>query len=169
MPPQIDVSALLAELRALESKVQIVAQRMNMIERNEQIIGRTLISHNKMLKELEAAVSGKPIDGLESVPPAVGAETEVLQRAVSELENNVSKLRQKADASSKELENLKQLIDEVKFLFDALNPAELVTVKQLKELLADLPPRERPQLELPPRARPQRERQELKGGRKVRR
>lgn len=49
---------LILELQALDSKMRVVAQRMKIIEKNEQIIGKTLISHNKKLKELEDAMGG---------------------------------------------------------------------------------------------------------------
>ena len=60
MAQQYDLSSIIAEIRSVESKVQIIAQRMNVIERNEQIIGRTLISHNKIIKEMESGIIGRP-------------------------------------------------------------------------------------------------------------
>ena len=58
MPAQDPLQGIIAEVHALDSKVRVIAQRMKIIEKNEQIIGKTLISHNKALKELEKEISG---------------------------------------------------------------------------------------------------------------
>ena len=55
---QVALNQLRSELQSLDSKVRVVAQRMRIIEKNEQIIGKTLVNHNRKLKELEAGVGG---------------------------------------------------------------------------------------------------------------
>jgi hypothetical protein len=54
---ELSIQNFVSEIHALNTKIQIIAQRMKIIERNEEIIGKTLISHNKTIKELEEAVS----------------------------------------------------------------------------------------------------------------
>ncbi|MBI1973736.1 hypothetical protein HYS54_02890 [Candidatus Micrarchaeota archaeon] len=137
MPPSFDVTALLAELRALESKVQIIAQRMNVIERNEQIIGRTLISHNKTLKEIESGIVERPAGGVIGGEGSQQEELALIEKSVSETEDILSKLKEQVDSNTRSIDEVKQAVAELKFLFDSLNPAELVTADQLKEFLAE--------------------------------
>ena len=59
MARQETIETLIAELRTLESKVDLLASKLNTIERNEEVIGRTLIALNSRIKKLEESPGGR--------------------------------------------------------------------------------------------------------------
>ena len=54
------IETLVAELRTLESKVDLLTQKLGTVERNEEVIGRTLIALNGRIRKVEeqAAAGG---------------------------------------------------------------------------------------------------------------
>jgi hypothetical protein len=129
---------------------------MKIIENNEQVIGRTLVSHNKKLKELESGESGQPSQAsLASLKAEIKEDLkkELKQELSREMESQQSGVLHIEEAStgaptnqvkefSRELEDLKravnrlkQEIDEVKYVLDTVNPLEYVTIEHLGDLI----------------------------------
>ena len=110
------VRGVIAEIHALSSKMQIVAQRMKIIEKNEQIIGKTLISHNRALKELERRLGA----GAGARAPE-GAKTGALPEDLEKLKLDVAALQEE--------------IKELKYVIEQINPVEYVTTDEVSELI----------------------------------
>ncbi|MFH0954783.1 MAG: hypothetical protein V1777_01655 [Candidatus Micrarchaeota archaeon] len=120
-----------ADIRALNSSVLLLSQKMQYLVRNEKILGRNLIVLSKRLKERET-------EGLEKsggqLPPQflqefseVKTKVESHERTLLELQNDVAEIKDRyAKADS---------VSELKYVIDAINPLEFVTVKQVQELL----------------------------------
>ncbi|MBI5177154.1 hypothetical protein HY995_03650 [Candidatus Micrarchaeota archaeon] len=47
------IESLISEVRTLESKVDLLSQKLGNVEKNEEVIGRTLIALNARIKRLE--------------------------------------------------------------------------------------------------------------------
>jgi len=110
------VRSVLAELHALSSKMQIVAQRMKIIEKNERIIGKTLISHNKTLKELERQM-GTGAGGRSAETSTASSEK------VAQLELDIAQVKEE--------------IKEIKYVIDTINPVSFVTSDEVSDLIDD--------------------------------
>ena len=128
----VKASILLMQLRedikALNSAISILSQKMRNLARNEKILGRNLIVLNKKVKEL-AELKGSSV-----MPSGLAERIEVLEkkmgdnsRRIEELNTIVSHLR-KEFVSYDEFKELRQIVD-------AINPLELVTLDQVKELV----------------------------------
>ncbi|MEW6295817.1 MAG: hypothetical protein AB1467_06030 [Candidatus Diapherotrites archaeon] len=130
------------DVRALNSSILLLSQKMNYLVRNEKILGRNLIILNKKIKELEQrisfSVSGASalISGEPSASPAVsGSELAELEERVNSLSSSVSELKdqmEKMKGSFARADELKEL----KYVIDAINPLEFATLQQVKDLVA---------------------------------
>jgi chromosome segregation ATPase len=130
---------LILELQALDSKMRVVAQRMKIIEKNEQIIGKTLISHNKQIKELESSIGGGVV-----TPSGQQADLEQIRSLVDEFKKTsldvssmVESLKSEVKKNREAIDKVKEDFAEVKYVLDTINPAAYVTVEQVKEIIDD--------------------------------
>ena len=128
----IAIDNILGEIHALNSKIQVIAQRMKIIERNEEIIGKTLISHNKMLKEIEEEINSLKSGGL-SVP----GQPEESGAALAEVKDLVRDFKKQIDQNRKEIELIKSELNEIKYVLDAINPVAYATVDQVSDLVEE--------------------------------
>ena len=107
--PMITTPQTQSSIQILDSKINLIAQKLKTMEKNEEIMGRTLIALNNKMKALEERVqSGGPVrtGGAGSVSEADKFAT-------------------------------KQELQELKYILDNLNPLEFATIDQVKELLKD--------------------------------
>ena len=109
------VRSVIAEIHALSSKMQVVAQRMKIIEKNEQIIGKTLISHNRALKELERRI------GAGAAGPVTSATEGVTSGDLETLKADIAMLQEE--------------IKELKYVIEQINPVAYVTVDEVSDLV----------------------------------
>ena len=125
------------ELQSLDSKIRIVAQRMRVIEKNEQIIGKTLVNHNRKLKELErGGVSAQPVASASVVEHNEKASSE-LNLQVEKLNSLVADLIKEINYNRELIDNMRQDVNEMKYILDTINPMEYVTINQVKDLISE--------------------------------
>lgn len=122
---------LQSDIRALNSSVLLLSQKMQYLVRNEKILGRNLIVLSKRLKEME--ITGVQGSGTGTVPAGMGTQIEETSQKIEsyghkllELQNDIEDLKERF-ASKEELA-------ELKYVIDAINPLEFVTQKQLAEV-----------------------------------
>jgi vacuolar-type H+-ATPase subunit I/STV1 len=122
------------DIRALNSSILIISQKLQYIVRNEKILGRNLLIVNKKLKELEEKGGGHS--------SSIDAEGDLAQ-AVSSMRDSVSKLSANVSEMQAELENIRQtyakdsLVKEMKYVVDAINPLEFVTYKDVERIVEE--------------------------------
>ncbi len=124
----VGIQDMYAEIRALDSKVRVIAQRMMVIEKNEQIIGKTLITHNKNIKKLTDR-------GMtESPSPNVPDESiKEVKRTAEEMREMFSSFEQRITDNTERVSELEAKLDEIKYTLENINPVEYVKIDQLKE------------------------------------
>lgn len=137
----IAVDNLLMELHALDSKMKVVAQRMKIIEKNEQIIGKTLISHNKKLKELERK------GGISGPAPSTGREElrgliDEFKRTSVDVHNTVEKAKAEIQKNKDLIAKIQVDIRDMKYILDSVNPVAYVTIDQVEDLVKEKVERE---------------------------
>lgn len=131
---QAAIDNILGEIHALNSKIQVIAQRMKIMERNEEIIGKTLISHNKMLKALE-----EEINALKSGGVSEGGSGELEKNAVAlkEVKDLIKDAKKQMDMNKKEIDLIKAELGEIKYVLDSINPVAYATVDQVADLVEE--------------------------------
>ncbi len=111
------LEAVKTDVKTLDAKLGLVAERIRMIEKNEEVIGRTLVSLNEKIKKLEERGGAGAGGGVGA------AEFEELRKAVE-------KLGQEA-ATKTELNDLR-------YVLDTINPLEYATIDQVRELVEEM-------------------------------
>ena len=114
-----------ADIRALNSSILLMTQKIKYIVRNEKILGRNLIVLNKKIKTLEEKLTLNPQNA-----PGEGADSEpveTLKKQVTLLEAQVEDLQSRL-ATKEELK-------ELKYVIDSINPMEFTTLDQVKEMI----------------------------------
>ncbi|NYZ79659.1 hypothetical protein H0N95_00230 [Candidatus Micrarchaeota archaeon] len=128
---------LMAQLSAIDSRIRVMAQRMNIIEKNEQIIGKTLIGHNKKLKEIEAG--GVPSGGSPAASSLDVSELRLIDAEVkktqAEINSLVGTLKDEVLREKELMDKMREEINEMKYVLDNINPVSYVTVDQVSELI----------------------------------
>lgn len=106
------------QLRTLDSKVNLLAERLKTVESNQEIAGRTLLALKDQVRR--PAASEKPSDSAIR-GPAVD---------LGPLEADVKSLKS-------DVRELKSVVEELKYVLDSINPLTYATIDQVKELLDD--------------------------------
>lgn len=121
------------DIKALNSSILIISQKIKFLVRNEKILGRNILVLNKKIKSLQDyRVLGK------------GSSTGSSE-GVEELTKAVSELTDKVSALESEVENIRQTyakseqVSEMKYVVDSINPLEFATLKDLAEATGTKP------------------------------
>lgn len=147
--PETGVPSISGSIAALDAKIKLIAQRIKIIENNEQVIGRTLVTINKKMKELEglvASAGGKPVDLSamkeslkEEIKSELSMRPEMPLRVEEASEYEVARKTRRASEDlenlKKQIENLSASVSEMKYILDTINPMEYVTLENLSEIL----------------------------------
>ncbi|MEM0475635.1 MAG: hypothetical protein QW343_02470 [Candidatus Norongarragalinales archaeon] len=99
-------------MRSVESKIDLIVQKIKNMEKNEEVIGRTLVAQNERIKKLEAQL-------------AVGVGGGASAAEIAELKKAVE-----AAAKQQDLLELKNVIDQI-------NPLEFARIDQMQEFIRD--------------------------------
>jgi vacuolar-type H+-ATPase subunit I/STV1 len=125
VPQTAHTGGVMSDIRALNSSILLMTQKIKYVVRNEKILGRNLIVLNKKLKALEEK-SNMPSE----LGGAGGASSEELQDLKKKMELMQAQLD---DISSRMVS--KEELQELKYIIDSINPLEFTTLSQVKEMI----------------------------------
>jgi prefoldin subunit 5 len=128
--PAKKLEEMKAELQMLDSKISLIAQKIRMIEKNEDIIGRTIVVHNDKIRKIE---SGTPVP---SAPAAASASGSAAVEASGNLSSELEALKKQV-AEIREQMATKQEVSELHYTLDTVNPLDFVTLKQARKLIQE--------------------------------
>ena len=133
-PQQFFLADLARDVKALNSAVLVLGQKMQYLVRNEKVLGRNLLVLNKRIEDLQQrkspeleGLSSKEIQSLKQGIEANAAELGRVNQNLIELRDSLEQVK----INYAKIEDVKEL----KFVIDALNPLEFVSVKQLDALV----------------------------------
>jgi hypothetical protein len=138
-------------MSAFDAKLRLIAQRIKIMENNVQVMSRTLVSHNKKIKDLETAVAaggGGKVD-VDAIKKALREEFDEklsTQQSMAPLEINdysagASSSRKNIVAPEavrelrKELAELRKQISEIRYVLESVNPLEYVTLEDINDVI----------------------------------
>jgi len=113
------------DIRALNSSILLITQKIKYLVRNEKILGRNLIVLNKKIRSLEEKVVN-PVSSQQAGTMS-STETEALRQKVLMLEAQVEDMRTRTAT--------KEDFKELKFIIDSINPLEFATLSQVRDLV----------------------------------
>ncbi len=128
----VKASVLLMQLRedvkAMNSAISILSQKMRHLTRNEKILGRNLIVLNKKLKELSEG------EGEQELPSSVEKNFEEFRKKSQEIDKKIEDLNIVLSNLNRKFVSSEEL-KELRYIIDSINPMELATVSQVKEIV----------------------------------
>ena len=124
MPP-VSPGGIREDIRALNSSILLITQKIKYLVRNEKILGRNLVVLNKKIKTLEEKVISGPSVSQEGGTNSV--EIESLKQKIALLESQLEDARTRT-ATKEELK-------ELKYIIDSINPLEFATLTQVRDLI----------------------------------
>jgi len=131
-PRSVKASVLLMQLRedvkAMNSAISILSQKMRHLTRNEKILGRNLIVLNKKLKEFSETNSG------EGASEEIKKEIEELKKQLLQANKKIEELNIVIANQSRKFVGADEL-KELRYIVDSINPLDLATLDQVKELI----------------------------------
>ncbi len=104
----VTIDMIRNEVKNLDSKLELLQEKINTIENTQEIIGRTIISVNQKMKAMEDKQGSTPTNS-----PGMTQEN-------------------KNDYVTKEEFN------KIKYTIDMINPLDFVTIEQLKDVIKEL-------------------------------
>lgn len=134
-PQQVFLGDLARDVKALNSAVLVLGQKMQYLVRNEKILGRNLLVLNRKIEDLqrpkagadEQGVGSKELLALSQQFEGINSEASRLGRSMIELRDSIEQVK----INYAKIEDLKEL----KYVIDAINPLEFVTFKQLDQFV----------------------------------
>ncbi|MFH1247223.1 MAG: hypothetical protein V1644_02470 [Candidatus Micrarchaeota archaeon] len=122
MPVEVRaVDALRAEIKSVDSKVNLLAEKIKRLETQNVTIANSLFKLTERLKKIEESGGG--------ISSA---------RVDAEQSQDLTSLRESLEKSMKENEAIKNDLYNVKYTLGLINPLEFVTVRQVNELVEEL-------------------------------
>jgi len=118
------------DVKALNSAVSIISQKMRHLTRNEKILGRNLIVLNKKIKELGERSFGQEMpEGTADQLRQISMQLRDAEAQLGELRSELSFIKNNSISTEK--------FKELQFIVESINPAELATIEQVKEMLPE--------------------------------
>ena len=124
------LSEIAEDIRSLNSSILIIGQKMKYVVRNEKILGRNLIVLNRKLKALEEKVTG---GGAGAAGPVADLSGDAATR-LDEIEKKLNEMQAELSSLRGGVATQEQL-QELKYIIDSINPLELATLEQVKDLI----------------------------------
>jgi len=123
------LSKITDDLKALNSSILIISQKMKYLIRNEKILGRNLLVLNKKIKKLQDGSSqgGADLSTIQPVLDEINIKLSSNAEAIARLESQVNNL--------KENYARKEDVSEIKYVIDSINPLEFVSVNDINQLI----------------------------------
>ena len=131
IPQSAESHSSFPDLKALNSSVLLLSQKVQHLVRNEKILGRNLLVLNRKFDDLKKAQpQGQPSGPVEA--SELEEKISSLSLQVDRLEQSVLELRESLSSLGRDFVKIEQF-KELKFVIDTMNPLDFVTQKQLEE------------------------------------
>lgn len=125
MPPL--TGGIREDIRALNSSILLITQKIKYIVRNEKILGRNLVVLNKKIKSLEEKIANLPQGAISSVDGTVSNDVSEMKKQLALLSAQVDDMRS--------MTATKEELRELKYVIDSINPLEFATLGQVRDLI----------------------------------
>lgn len=115
------VDALRAEIKSVDSKINLVAEKIKRLETQNVTIANSLFKITERIKKMEESGGGQSAAHIDA------AQTE-----------DIKALKETFEKAMKDNEAVKNDLYNVKYTLGLINPLEFVTVRQVNEMVEEL-------------------------------
>ena len=117
-----------SDIKALNSSIMLISQKMKYLVRNEKILGRNLIVLNKKLKRMDEKMDSGTLGGMSSEDmEGINKNLKKMNERLALIEAQLSEIR--------ETYAMTEQLQELKYVIDSINPLEFVTLDQVNKLI----------------------------------
>jgi len=120
------VDALRAEIKNLDSKVELLEEKIKTIENQNVTLANTIFKLNERLKSIESG--GGSSGQAQATRPRTSAETSSAGSSAGN--ENLEKI-------ASDLDELKKEVMQMKYTIGMINPLDFVTTRQVNELVKE--------------------------------
>jgi len=103
------LKSMITQINVLNSKMQLIIQKLNKLESNFAVVSRTVISQNNTIKEMDSR-----LNSVES----------------GEFDTSFS-----GGSNPEEINAIKEELKEMKYVIDSINPIAYVTVDEVADII----------------------------------
>lgn len=123
------ISQITSDIKALNSSILIISQKIKYLVRNEKILGRNLLVLNKKIKTVqEGRMSGSgDLSNVETELAEINNKLSANADAITQIQSDVDNIKENYAKA--------ETVAEMKFVIDSINPLEFVSVKDVKYLM----------------------------------
>ena len=123
------ISQISSDIKALNSSILVISQKIKYLVRNEKILGRNLLVLNKKIKTLqEGRMSGSgDLSNVETELAEINNKLSANADAIAQIQSDVENIKENYAKA--------ETVAEMKFVIDSINPLEFVSVKDVKDLM----------------------------------
>lgn len=132
MGPRLPPSGVMTDIKALDSSVKLLSQKIMFLVKNQSILSRNLIIINKKISNLQKAGAEKGAEA--QIPKDISNDLNQINLRIDMIEQKINELKLEIENTQGRYAKMSDL-NELKYVIDAINPIELVTHSQLKEEL----------------------------------
>ncbi len=127
--PQNIFSRINDDIKALNTSIQLITQKLNAMVRYEKILGRNLVVLNKKIKELQEERHDSPRES-----PAIASEFADITRRLSANAEAIARLQSDVEYIKQNYAKAEE-VSEMKYVVDTINPLEFVKVRDVQGLV----------------------------------
>ena len=124
------LTQLVEDMRALNSSIALISQKIKHIVRNEKILGRNLIVLNKKFKAMQEQKSTG------EVPENLQEDLELVAKKLQENSQKIEDLQATLDSLKKDFVSAEEL-KELRYVIDSINPLEFATLDQVRQIVEE--------------------------------
>ena len=123
------IGQISSDIKALNSSILVISQKIKYLVRNEKILGRNLLVLNKKIKTLqEGRMSGSgDLSNVETELAEINNKLSANADAIAQIQSDVENIKENYAKA--------ETVAEMKFVIDSINPLEFVSVKEVKDLM----------------------------------
>lgn len=114
------------DIKALQSSILVLSQKIKYLVHNEKILGRNILILNKKI----------PTSGFNASGSASSTQVNEILTKLDSLESRVKSIESNLELFTKRFARAED-IKEMKYIIDNINPLEYVTVEQAKKLIKE--------------------------------
>ena len=128
MPSQ-EESGIFQDIKALQSSILVLSQKIKYLVHNEKILGRNILILNKKIASINGGKTGVGSGVSDTELNKIYSKQEEIEHRLKNIESSLE-LFSKRYAKSEELK-------EMKYIIDNINPLEYTTVEQVKKIIKE--------------------------------
>ncbi len=123
-------SKINADVKAMNSSILIISQKMKYLIRNEKILGRNLLVLNKKIKALQERSMSSGATDISAIQP----ELDEINKKVTRNAETIARLQSEVGYLKENYAKAEE-VSEIKYIIESINPLEFVSITDIDNII----------------------------------